>query len=455
MIHRRDTIAALSSPPGAGACGIVRLSGPDAERIARALCGDPALPEGPGARAALPAAVRLHGLAAPVHATLYFMRAPRSYTREDVAELHLPGSPAILDAALEACFRAGARPAGPGEFTLRAFRNGRIGLAQAEAVNRLIRARDEASRRAAVLAMRGRLDREADRLSAALARALARIEARLDFADQDLPPEAPASVLAPLREADGAVARLLAEDGPPAESGRPLVLLAGRVNAGKSSLFNALAGQGLSLVSAHPGTTRDVVSAEVRMGGVAALLADPAGIGGDPGPVGRKARAAFEQWLAAADLAILVLDGSAPPGAPEEELLSLCAGKPLLRVLNKADLGCSWSEEDARRFAPGAPRVSALLGGGVEALRREAGAALASGLAPRGGEGFGAGPRQRRALEAAREGIGRAIPALERGEDEIAALELREAIEALGRLSGRGLSESVLETIFSEFCVGK
>jgi tRNA modification GTPase len=455
MGYRRDTIAALSSPPGAGARGIVRLSGPAAASIAFSLCEGPLPPQEAGDRAAFPVRVRLPGFAAPVACVLYLMRAPRSYTREDVAELHVPGSPALLDAVLEASWRAGARPAGPGEFTLRAFWNGRIGLSQAEAVNRVIRARDEASRRAAVRDLGGRLEREASRLSADLVRALALVEARLDFADQDLPPVPPEAVLGLLRTAGEALARILAEGGPPAGESRPLALLAGRANAGKSSLFNAIAGKELSLVTEHPGTTRDVVAVEARLGAVGALLADAAGIGADPGPVGRKARAAFERWLSGADLAILVLDGSVPPGPPEEEALRLCEGKPLLLVLNKADLPCRWSEEELRSLAPGALHVSARSGEGVEALRREAGAILAWGRAPRAGEAFGAGARQRRAMDAARDGIERAILALARGEEEIAALELREAVEALGFLAGRGLAESVLETVFAEFCVGK
>ncbi len=454
MACEQDTIVALSSPPGAGSRGIVRLSGPQAVAIARSrLARAPALPAGAYACAAV--SVKVPGFPGAVEGALYLMRAPRSYTREDVAEIHVPGSPALLSALLEACYGAGARPANPGEFTFRAFLNGRIELDQAEAVNRLIRARDEASRRASVRALDGVLSREAAQLSGLLTEALARTEARFDFADQDLEAEPPESILSLLATAREALGEVLSRGTGRADEGDPLVLLAGRPNAGKSSLFNALLGGDHALVSAHPGTTRDVVTGRFEAGGSSLVLADPAGAGGGKGPVEAKAERMFLRWLEGADRVVWVLDGSVAPGGAEADLEHRLAGRRVLRVVNKADLPSAWTADHRARWGGEALWVSAATGAGVDALASVLSDLVRGPDSGRSPEAFGLNARQRGAFSRAAAGVEAATEALGAGSEEIASLELREAIASLGGLSGRGLTEEVLGTIFSRFCVGK
>lgn len=448
-----DTIAALSSPPGRGGRAIVRLSGPDALPILRSLCPGHGLPsEKDRPYAARPVRVAMDGDGRSVAATAYVMGAPKSYTRQTVVELHVVGAPALAEAVLESCFRAGARPAEPGEFTRRAFLNGRIDLSQAEAVNKLIRARDDGARRAAVLEMGGEIARHVEDLSGKLASALAWIESRIDFVDQEIGPPEDGPVLDLLDRAALRLDAILGEAASDPPAGKALVVLAGLANAGKSSLFNALTGGENALVSDIAGTTRDVVTADGEGRGTPYTLADPAGLYGESGRVGEEARRKFEVYRRAADLVVWVLDGSRPPG-PAEMSPAREASPASIAVLSKADLPLAWNREDLEKWASDAIAVSVATGQGMERLKEQIESRLARTAVT--AEGFGWNARQRSALKRAGDRVAAARAAFTSGTEEIASLEVREALDDLGRLTGRALDEEVLGRIFSEFCVGK
>jgi tRNA modification GTPase len=453
MTYRKDTIAALSSAPGPGGRAVVRLSGPGAETIARSLCEAKAsLPSAGPAAAAV--TVRWTEGGGGVEGRLYLMRAPRSYTRESVAELHVPSSPALVSTLLEACFRAGARPAGPGEFTLRAFLNGRIDLSRAEAVNKLIRAGDDGARREALRELAGGVAREVERLTGRLLRVLSWVETRVDFTDEDLDPAEGVKIGRELEALEADLDALITRTEASRERGVPLAILAGRPNAGKSSLFNRLTEALRSVVTPVAGTTRDVVCAEVRSGAGTYLLADPAGPGGESGPVAEKARIMFERWMEGADLVLLVLDGSRIGGAVEEDLRRRSGGRPVLTILNKSDLPSAWSEKALRRQGPELRSVSARTGAGVDRLREEIGDRFARHV-HRPPEAFGLNARQKAEISEARRFLAAGRASLARGEEDLTALEIRDGMETLSRLTGRELTEAVLGEIFSNFCVGK
>ncbi|MBI2900724.1 MAG: 50S ribosome-binding GTPase [Planctomycetes bacterium] len=409
-----DTIVAIASPPGGGARGIVRLSGPRAFELASGVVG--ASPRG---RTVARTSLRLPGgLTLP--ASAWFTPGPASYTGEDVAELHVPGSPPVLRLLVDTLVSAGARPAGPGEFTLRAYRNGRIDLAQAEAVQALIAARDAHEARAARARLDGELSRPLRRIEEDLLDLCAGIEASLDFAEEDVRPDAR------IRELRERLAPLVcAERG--AEEPRPSVLLWGVPNVGKTLLFNRLTGSD-AIVSDVPGTTRDVLDGEVD--GIRIL--DAAGAqeaaGADAAAVDR-ARAA----LAEADLILVVVDATRPADLPPP------VDRPSLRVVNKCDL--------AR--VPGGLRVSAKTGEGVAELRAELGRRLRE---TRDGSGVHAGLRQAASLREAAAALARAEEA---PDPALRAADLRAAADAIGAVTGRSVADEVLSRIFSRFCIGK
>ena len=275
-----DTIAAVASPPGAAARGIVRLSGPEvAACVGRVFTADGHADwAGAGSPTAFPGHLRLPGVAAPLPCDLCFWPTRRTYTGQPVAEVHTLGSPPLLEAAVEAFCEAGARPAEPGEFTLRAFLAGRIDLTQAEAVLGVIDAAGPDQLRTALAQLAGGLGAPLGSLRDRLLDLLSELEAGLDFADEDLEPLAPERLEAELEAAAGQVARLERQMLGRGEAGElPRVVLTGRPNVGKSSLFNALSGRAGALVCDLPGTTRDYLAAELECHGVRFLLVDTAG----------------------------------------------------------------------------------------------------------------------------------------------------------------------------------
>ncbi|MCX7935518.1 MAG: 50S ribosome-binding GTPase, partial [Planctomycetota bacterium] len=383
--------------------------------------------------------------------------APRSYTREHMAEIHVPGASPIVQAVYAAALAAGARPAEPGEFTFRAFVHGRLDLGQAEAVERLISAVSRAERQQA---LRRLITPLAQRIAAwreELLQCAAQVEAMLDLEAEEIADASTAEVERSLTSLAASCRRLAAEAA--AGEQRPEVAraaLVGLANAGKSALANALLGRGAALVSAEAGTTRDLLAWQMAAAGMPMLLLDT--VGYQPQTTALDA-AAFRQAFAralAADVICLAIDGGKPLTDDLRIFLRLLRGRSAILVLCKADLPRCWQPEDARTWCQqegvevtAIAITSALTGEGIAQLRetiwRHADAAASGCL----------NQREASELQEAGNACDAALAALREGSIEIAAEEIRAAHAALGRLSGEGYAEEVLERIFARFCVGK
>ncbi len=466
MLDLDDTIAAIATATGAAGLAVVRMSGPRALLVADAVFtgarplaaaaantlhhGWALAPAEPGRAAASRA--RLDEVVAAV------FRAPHSYTRQDVVEFSCHGGAISAARVLGALLAAGARQARAGEFTLRAFCNGRLDLVQAEAVADLIRAESEGAHDLALAQLGGGLSQRLSALADAVSDAVAEVEARVDFAEDVGGVEVPPQVVAAVAATEARLDDLLGgADYARAVREGVTVVIVGRPNVGKSSLFNALLGERRAIVTAAPGTTRDLVSEPIEVAGVRVTLADTAGLregGGEAESEGvQRARAA----LAESAVAIWVVDGAAPLAAADRRIAGQLAGRRVLVALNKCDRATLVAPGQVAALLgepPGAVlAVSATRGDGVAALRAALGGVLSGG---RGLAGAVANRRHAEALQRARGALGRARAAsAAAAPGEIVALELREALGALGEVSGRALGDDVLERIFSRFCVGK
>ncbi len=466
MFLSDDTIVAVSSAAGPAGRSIVRLSGPDSTALAGGVFR-PCLAEVGGFRV-VAGRVALDGpdpIEAPARA--YVFRGPRSYTRQDVIELHVPGE-VIASMVLAAMVQRGARPAGAGEFTARAFLSGRLDLAAAEAVADVVDAEADAQLRSAVGVMDGALARLCRPAAETLTEALALTEASIDFADEDIELAAPADVAGKAESVASDLAAALASAGRwmPA-SAEPRVAIAGRPNAGKSSLLNALSGVDRAIVSAMAGTTRDVLTAPATLpGGAEVLLLDAAGLDVCADPLARAAHAAAREAVASAEAVIFVVDAACESHDQDEALLAevrrLHRRGALIVLANKIDLLADAAGEVAalgRRLGGSLRPVSATTGAGLDDLRRELSDRLADAASPTAG-GILLHDRQRRAIGAAAESARRACKLLAGAGAivdvaEIAAVELRSALDHLAELTGEVATEDVLGAIFSRFCVGK
>ena len=445
-----DTIAAIATATGTGAIGIVRLSGPAAYDVADRLFSSSA-----GTRPSrLPAGRAVYGSVEDDdglidEALLLTFRAPRSYTGQDVLELQTHGGPAVVRRVLDVCLAAGARQAGPGEFTLRAFLNGRLDLAQAEAVLDLVNAASDAARRNASLGLSGALSARLDEIQTDMTAAYAAVQAGFDYPEEGVPD---AQLLEPLTRASDTVAALLAtvQAGRLSRHGARLAVL-GRPNAGKSSLLNALLGYQRSMVSDVPGTTRDYLEAPMVLGGVPVTVIDTAGIRATSDQLEAGGVELARSIARGADLRLLLLDGSKPLS---DEALELVAevGRPTVFVASKADLSHAWDEARLRPYIGDAPlvRVSVLSHEGLDTLQSLLTQALVGDAA--GAELWISNERHAAALATVRDCLERAIDA----PHDVASLELLDALTALAAVTGRdGVSEETLTSIFANFCVGK
>lgn len=456
-----DTIVGISSAAGTGLRGIVRLSGADAVRIVDGFFS----PEAEAGLAALSGAsavtgsLGLAGGRLSLPAELLVFRAPRTYTREDIVEIHTFGSPPLLEMVVHDLCDAGARLADPGEFTLRAFESGRIDLTQVEAVLEIIRASNESEADQALRRYDGAFGRQVQDVRAALIELASRIEVHLDFSDQDIDLVGRDQVqrdverLTPvLREIQGG-----ARPGG-IDSAAVTVALLGAPNAGKSSLFNALVGGERAVVTDVAGTTLDPVEQAVSIDGVDFRLIDAPGIrAGADDALERHAAERARGRFASADLVVVVIDGSRPQPDDLPSTAALGAARPRAFALHQADRPACITAADLAELADGAAIIetSAVSGVGLDRLRHELVRLQAEArTAPEAGTAC-ANARQAALIGDACEALDRVVEAGEALPYEVVALEIREAVTHLGAVTGEDYSDSLLARIFADFCIGK
>ncbi len=445
----QDTIFALASAAGRAAVAVVRLSGPGASAAIRALTGRLPAPR----RASLAHLKSAKGGILDRALVLWFP-APHSYTGEDSGEFHLHGGPAVVESVQQALLGLGLRPADPGEFTRRAFENGKLDLAQAEGVADLVDAETAAQAAQALSQLDGALSRRHEAWRAALIECLALLEAGVDFPDEEIPDEVAGAARESLRsllaELDGALAD--EARGRQVRDGYRIAVI-GAPNAGKSSLFNALIDREAAIVTATPGTTRDIIEAPLVVEGYKVILADTAGLRETDEAIEAEGVRRARAWADGADLRLWVIDGSVGDATWPFACELARAGD--LCLVNKADLpagsdaaaALAWAQaHDLATFL-----VAAGTGTGMEAVVSAVRDAVVPALSSRQ---FPAATRHRHAesLAEARERIGAALAARE---VELAAEDVRLAARALGRITGRIDAEDVLDAVFGKFCIGK
>jgi len=456
MLEQQDTIAALASAPG-GAVAVIRISGPAAVIIASRVW------QGRVALAKARPRELLYGKCryevrddAPGEPTLaVVMPGPASYTGEDVVELHCHGGALVARRVLSALLQAGARHAAPGEFTRRAFLNGKLDLTQAEAVAEIIRANSDTALRLAERQNAGVLGHSIRELRRNLVGVLAEIESRLDFPEEDLAWQEPEQLAATLTTTTAAVAGLLAtaRDGMIFRDG-VRVVIAGRPNSGKSTLLNRFLGYDRAITADLPGTTRDTIEEVTVIRGLPLRLIDTAGIRPDAGPVEELGVARTMASLQAAQVVLWLFDATAAdPAAEVAALAENCAGAAaIVAAWNKCDL-LSDATALPKTWLP-AVRISARTGAGLEALLDALVRAVWQDDARHEPE-IAVSARHARLLEQVAASLPMATREIRAGHWELAAVALREAIAALGGITGESVSPDILDEIFSNFCIGK
>lgn len=444
-----DTIAAISTALGEAAISVVRVSGPEALQIAARVARLPVkvLPR----MAHLVPILDADGGALD-HGLLLYFKGPASYTGEDIIEFHGHGGVLVTQRVLDRWLSCGARAADPGEFTQRAFLNGKMDLTQAEAVMDLIHAQSTLALRAANEQLGGAIGREAAAMQQEIIPVLAHIEAYIDFPEEDISPETGADLVRRIDAVLGRAQKLIATS----EQGRILrhgarTVISGAPNVGKSSLLNVLLGFERAIVSPTAGTTRDTIEEIIQVHGIPLRLVDTAGLREAGDDIERVGIQRTERELERADLVIEVVDGSRAPSGARLVLSPEIARRRIL-ILNKSDLGihADWSAD------PGAIPLSCLSGDGIESLRDAIRDVIATAGPLATDHPIAINARHKAAFERSAERLLAAKAALEHNEaPEFIALEIREALQALGDVIGQVDVERILDVIFSTFCIGK
>ncbi|MBN1219674.1 MAG: tRNA uridine-5-carboxymethylaminomethyl(34) synthesis GTPase MnmE [Anaerolineae bacterium] len=458
MYSLDDTIAAIATSIGQSGIGIVKISGPQAQAIGQKL-----FRSARGRNNLQPYRLHYGQIIDPTsqvtidEALIVYMPRPHSYTRQDVIEIQAHGGIVPLRRILELTFSLGARPAEAGEMTLRAFLNGRLDLAQAEAVLDIIEAKTDAALRVATEQLGGSLSAQVAGVRLALLDTLAFLEASIDFVEDEIPLQ---DVVSPLTEVTSHLEKLLrnADSGMIYRQGVRAAIV-GRPNVGKSSLLNALLRGDRAIVTNIPGTTRDTLEETANVGGVPVVLVDTAGIRAIPlDEVERIGVERSEAALARADIALMVVDGSCPLENGDWEIEVLVRGKPALLIINKNDLLVTPDVDLPADFLPSVPRIriSALNNEGIDLLEAAIIDLVMGGKVTLADTPLVSNPRHKALLQRALEHSRAAIIAQQEGlSPDLVSIDVREAVEALGEITGETVTEDLLDTIFGKFCIGK
>lgn len=453
-----ETIIAISTPPGYGGLGVVRLSGPKALDVAKKIFR----PRTKTWRRLKPLTLTFGDVGDGTRdgmideAFLAYFRAPRSYTREDVVEISCHGGPVVLEEVVAMGIRAGARVAHPGEFTLRAYLNGRLDLIQAQAVNDLITATSLAQAKISFGQVRGALSSQVSALRDRLVELLSLVEAAIEF-PEDEPGIGPAQKGAGLEAALAAVSRLIAsyDAGRAMTQGLELAIV-GRANVGKSTLFNALLDQERAIVSPHPGTTRDYLRERIKINDTVFRLTDLAGFEESHHPLEKEAVKRGEEIASQAEGILLVLDSSRKEGPADLSLIRRFKHKKAILVFNKSDLPrkVDRAKCQAASIRSRGLDVSALTGKNLDSLRKAIYEKFAPGEAAQGEVLLHL--RQKTIFSQMAAGLEKALEMERKGySDEVWAEEIRQVLPLLGQLTGEIRVDEVIDGIFSRFCVGK
>ncbi|QWK19346.1 MAG: tRNA uridine-5-carboxymethylaminomethyl(34) synthesis GTPase MnmE [Hydrogenobacter thermophilus] len=450
MVKQREPIIAIATPYGESAIGMIRISGLGVlEKVKKY--------------------VRTKGEIKPRYAhfftlldedgqvldegVLIYYKSPSSYTGEDMIEMCLHGNPLILKRSLELFLKEGIRLAEPGEFTKRAFLNGKLDMVQAEAVADLINAKTDLARKVAIRQLQGELSKYVNSLREKLIQLLAYVEADIEFSEQDIPTISREEILQALKDVQNSIETLLStvKAGELLRKGINLAIV-GKPNVGKSSLFNALLGRERAIVTEVPGTTRDFLSEELHMEGIPVNLVDTAGIRETQDKVESIGVKRSIESIKAADLVLFVVDASKPLEKDDWDVYNLVKQRDHIKVLNKVDLGL---DPSIAKIFPDGVKVSAKMGDGIEDLKKS----MLEKLGVFGYEGMKVyvSVRQAELLKKSLEIIRSLIQSLEKQDisSEILALELRETLSYLDEMVGAITTEDVLSAIFSRFCIGK
>lgn len=464
LIPNEDTIAAIATPPGNGGIAVIRISGPKSLHFTNLI-----FKTGRGdADITLMESHRLyHGLIIDYRTgdvadevLCAFMKSPNSYTGEDVVEIHSHGGYLVPKKILEILFSLGIRPANPGEFSLRGFLNGKMDLAQAEAVSDIINARTEEGLKQAELQLEGVLSEKIGEFKDVLLDMLAEVEARVDFPEEDIDPIVKVSLIKRVHSLLSGLNTLLGtyEEGRIIKYGIKTAIL-GKPNVGKSSLLNRLLMKDRAIVSPLPGTTRDFIEESLDVRGIPLILIDTAGIRITSEEIEHEGVRLAEKKAEEAELLLVVLDGSAELDSDDMEVLRRVIDKKAIVVINKSDKGFKYNSDTLPDLIPGNKIVhtSAKLGTGIEELKDAVGGLLTGGKVHADGtELMLTELRHKLALEMAVDSLNSFLEILNKGESpEFLAIDLRTALDSLGEITGEVTTEDVLGRIFSKFCIGK
>jgi len=459
-VFLKDTIAAISTPPGVGAVGIVRISGPKSEKIGRLLFK----PRSPGCR--FESYHLYHGDILSLRTgnildevLLVFMKGPRTFTGEDCVEIQCHGGPVILQRVLEAALEAGARPAEPGEFTRRAFLNNRMDLSQAEAICDIIMAKTEGGLERALHQLKGALSGKIREIREAILQVLVPLEASIDFTEEEIDTPENRTLLPPIDKVLGDLQTLLGtyQEGRLFREGISVVI-AGKANVGKSSLFNRLVGEKRVIVTPIAGTTRDFIEKSISIDGLPVRLTDTAGLRETDNLIEKEGMAFVRERLLDADVVIVILDGSEPLGPEDMKILEENKNRSMILAINKADLPHRLSEGDLVKYTgPLQPLwISAKYGEGIDVLKKNVYNAARRGENQHASDAILTAVRHKVAVKKGIDLLSKAKESLQAGlSPECAAFDLRQAVENLDEITGRNLSEEILDQIFSTFCIGK